>query len=156
MRFLHGSLVLALASSGCPGESDASDEGSTDAAADTGEDEAASGTGHACVSNDAFFRERVWGEVLGPLCFECHRAGGEAEQSNFVFSDQDTDPSQQGKNESVFITISKIEFAGEPWSLAKATGTVTHSGGSIFEVDSAEYRILEEMIARVSEPIECP
>jgi hypothetical protein len=156
MRRLRGLLVVALASAGCPGPNDALSDSASASGPDTEDDGQASATGHDCLTNDAFFRERVWGEVLRPLCFECHRAGGEAEQTNLVFVDQDADPNQQRTNEEVFTVVSFISFDGEPWTLVKPTGGVAHGGGVNFEVDSREYRILEEMIARVRDPVECP
>jgi hypothetical protein len=142
---------------GCVGAGDhLSDTGESNEASASGVDGGASATGPSCQSNDEFFRDRVWRDVLSPRCLSCHVVGGEAESTNFVLRDQDADPTQQEHNMNVFAPISRLEFDGEPWLLLKATADIEHAGGASIEVGSPEYEILEQMITRIVDPIDCP
>ena len=49
--------------------------------------------GAACTATvDAFFASEVWAKVGAQVCLECHKAGGDAEESDFIL----TDPQRSG------------------------------------------------------------
>ena len=49
-------------------------------------------TGPACLRADDFFTDEVWTKVGARTCLECHKAGGDAEDSKFILQDPKRDP----------------------------------------------------------------
>src|SRR3954468_16003189 len=57
------------------------------------EEKPAAYSGAACTAGpDEFFASEVWPKVGARTCLECHKAGGDAEDSDFVL----TDPQRSG------------------------------------------------------------
>src|SRR5438105_516631 len=51
-------------------------------------DEKTAYTGSACAAAvDDFFRDEVWAKVGARTCLQCHKPGGDAEESKFVLQD---------------------------------------------------------------------
>src|SRR5690606_41308319 len=45
------------------------------------------GGGESCVTNQQFFAEQVWSQVLGPKCIACHNPQGQAKDTRFILQD---------------------------------------------------------------------
>src|SRR5687767_9931279 len=74
-------------------------------------------TNPACLVDD-FFTEQVWTKVLAKSCLNCHEAGGDAEDSEFVLQDPKLNQSleQEGtlqQNREVFAKIAQIKEEGD-------------------------------------------
>ena len=51
--------------------------------------------------------------------------------------------------------VARIQFDGESELLRKPLGEMDHGGGAVLSKDSDEYKILAEMVDRVSDPVSC-
>jgi hypothetical protein len=51
--------------------------------------------------------------------------------------------------------VARIQFDGESELLRKPLGEMDHGGGAVMTKDSDEYKILSEMVDRVSDPVSC-
>src|SRR4051812_32264911 len=70
--------------------------------------------GAACAATvDEFFANEVWAKVGAQVCLECHKAGGDAEDSDFIL----TDPQRSGgsgrelallHNREAFLQMAKL------------------------------------------------
>src|SRR4051812_38221611 len=66
--------------------------------------------GPACLRVEDFFKEEVWTKVGAQKCLECHKAGGDAEDSKFILQDplRDPDPASGGflrQNRAAFVKM---------------------------------------------------
>lgn len=106
---------------------------------------------------DNFFVEEVWTKVAERSCLECHKAGGEAEDSKFLLQDPArVQDSSQGEvlqsNRAAFERMAAIRKDDQSRLLRKATGGLNHGGEEVLERDSTEYRILAEFVRRAIAP----
>lgn len=110
-----------------------------------------------CVSNEDFFNEKIWTNVLSQKCIKCHIIGGQAEDSKFILRDSKWGPDYLENNLEVFESLAKLEFEGTPWILLKPTQDkgVTHEGAMQLEKGSQEYKDFQEMIDRLENPVSC-
>lgn len=112
-------------------------------------------TGPGCSADDpGFFVEEVWTNVGARSCLKCHKAGGDAEDSEFILRDPAKDPSGQAtslkRNRAAFEKMAKRREEGKPVMLLKVIGELDHGGEDVLEKESARYRILEDWVHRVS------
>jgi len=87
-------------------------------------------------------------------CLECHRVGGDAEESKFILRDptRDRDPARHESlqhNREAFARMAASRKAGESRLLLKARGQLAHGGDEVLKPDSAGYRILTEFVRRL-------
>lgn len=115
----------------------------------------ASSDGEDCVSDEEFFQERVYANVLATKCMSCHTDSGAAKDSEFILKPPEWGPDYLERNLEVFSQMAKLEFEGTPWVLLKPTAQLEHGGAEQFKVDSEEYEAIEEMIARLDNPTVC-
>ncbi len=110
-----------------------------------------------CVSNEDFFQERVWTNVLSTTCIKCHTDTGQAKDSKFILRDSKWGPDYLENNLEVFESLAKLEYEGTPWILLKPTQDkgVTHGGAMQLDKGSQEYKDFEEMIDRLANPVSC-
>ncbi|MGE0320865.1 MAG: DUF1588 domain-containing protein [Polyangiaceae bacterium] len=137
---LVGAGLLASATGGCSSSSD--------------EDLAGSG---ACLSNRAFFAQKVWGPVISKTCINCHSPDGVAVEEGAEF--QLLPPGYPGfldTNMKAIAEMSKIESEGKSVVLRKPLGELDHGGGVQLGADSKEYKALSELIQRFREAESCP
>jgi len=108
----------------------------------------------SCGTPGDFFRDEVWTKVAAISCLECHKAGGEAEESRLIL----LDPARESgispadilqHNRAAFVKMAGIRKDGQPRLLLKATGGLSHEGEDVLKPDSTAYRILEEFVQRV-------
>lgn len=129
------------------------------AAGVAGADENPPYSGAGCAADvEPFFVDEVWAKVGAPLCLNCHKPGGDAEDSQFVL--RDPSRSQGGQrlaalrhNREAFARLARLGQS-DPHSrlLLKVTGGLDHGGADVLKPDSAGYRILADFVRRVSAP----
>lgn len=105
---------------------------------------------------DRFFVEEVWAKVGELSCLECHRQGGEAEESSFVL--RPTIP-LQGKsltdanreNFAAFRKMARPRKDGLPKLLRKPIGELDHEGQVVLTPQSTAHLLLEEFVRNLGE-----
>jgi hypothetical protein len=105
-----------------------------------------------CLTDEAFFRDRLQADVLEPVCAGCHGAGGAAGDSAFVLAS----PAMPDRNERDRATLSSLaglERDGTSLVLLKPLGDEDHGGGAVLSADSAEMDLLREFVRRLDAPI---
>ncbi|MBX7211868.1 MAG: hypothetical protein K1X78_26415 [Verrucomicrobiaceae bacterium] len=126
--------------------------GSTSQGADTAY------TGAACQAPmDTAFVEDVWGKVASQECLKCHKAGGDAEDSDFVLRDPskvlgEARDEAMRHNRAAFIKMARASEGDQSRLLLKAQGKLKHKGKAVLKPDSAGYRILADFVKRVTAP----
>jgi hypothetical protein len=88
-------------------------------------------------------------------CYGCHNTTGAAKDTSLILRDSNYGPDYVEQNIEVFTQMSRLEYDGVPWVLAKPTAAVAHEGGEQLVVDSDEYNAFKEMIARIDDPVVC-
>ncbi|HEV7404312.1 MAG TPA: hypothetical protein VGO11_15325 [Chthoniobacteraceae bacterium] len=117
--------------------------------------------GPACLRADDFFTDEVWTKVGARTCLECHKVGGDAEDSKFILQDpkRDPDPASGGflrQNRAAFVKMAALHKEGKSRLLVKATGGLSHGGDDVLKPDSTGYRILAEFVRRLEAPEGAP
>lgn len=107
-----------------------------------------------CVSNEQFFQEQIYVKTL-TRCISCHNPTGAAKDTSFILRDSTWGPDYLEQNLEVFTQMSRLEYDGVPWILAKPTQSVEHGGAKQFDVDSDEYNTFKSMIERIGDPVVC-
>ena len=119
----------------------------------------ADGDGGECISNEDFFKEKVWANILGAEggCISCHNPGGAAKDAAFILRDAAWGPDYIENNLKVFESMAKLEYDGVPWILAKPSQDkgIVHGGQMQLEKGSEKYKAFESMIERIAEPVSC-
>src|SRR3954451_471367 len=114
-------------------------------------------SGPACGAVDTFFRDEVWTKVGAQKCLECHKPGGDAEDSKFILQDPSRDPDPERRasllhNRAAFARMAARRKDDQSRLLVKVTGGLEHGGETVLKSDSTGYRILEEFVRRVTAP----
>lgn len=115
--------------------------------------------GPACAAPvDDFFVGQVWAKVGAQRCLECHKPGGDAEDSQFVL----TDPSrQQGTaaqeqamrhNRDAFAEMARLKAGDQSRLLLKVAGKLKHGGKDVLKPNSPGYLVLSEFVRRSTDP----
>ncbi|MFO0864582.1 MAG: DUF1592 domain-containing protein [Gemmataceae bacterium] len=114
--------------------------------------------GAACTRPIAdFFAKEVWAKVGSALCLQCHKQGGDAEDSQFVlrdpkkFSGHAVDEAID-HNRKLFAKMAETKAKGDYRLLLKATGGLDHGGEAVLKTDSKGYAILAEFVRRANTP----
>lgn len=107
-------------------------------------------------SMDAFFQKEVWVKVGERTCLQCHKSGGDAEESKFLLRDLQRSQDQTGdmkRNFEAFSSMAKQEVeVHQSRLLLKVVGKLNHGGKEQLKPDSIEYRLLADFVARVNKP----
>src|SRR5687767_290062 len=95
-------------------------------------------TGPACGVADNFFVDQVWTKVGAQFCIECHKTGGDAEESKFVLRDLSRDPAPESgaalwHNQEAFARMAALRKGDQSRLLLKATGGLAHEGEEVLE-----------------------
>ena len=106
---------------------------------------------------DRFFADEVWAKVAAQKCLTCHKAGGDAEESQLVLRDPERSQAEAKadalrQNRKVFAQMAKVKEAEEYKILVKVAGGLDHGGEEVLKADSTEYKILAEFVRRVNAP----
>jgi hypothetical protein len=119
-------------------------------------DEQNANSGPGClVAVDDFFADEVWAKVGALSCLNCHKSGGDAEDSKFVLRDPKR---SQGiaqdealrHNRDAFARMARLKEADQSRLLLKVTGELEHGGEDVLKPDSTGYRILAEFVRRAN------
>ena len=105
---------------------------------------------------DRFFAEEVWAKVGELSCLECHRDGGEAEESSFVLRQTIL---LQGKNLkdanrenfAAFSKMARPRKDGLPKLLRKPIGELDHEGQVVLTPQSTGHLLLGEFVRNLGE-----
>ena len=118
-------------------------------------DEPQSPVAAGCAASvDRFFADEVWAKVASQSCLNCHKAGGDAEESAFVL----VDPQRVGlgaglrQNREAFARMALVKEGEQSRLLLKASGGLEHGGEAVLKADSTGYRILTEFVRRANLP----
>jgi hypothetical protein len=107
-------------------------------------------------SLDTFFQKEVWAKVGERTCLQCHKPGGEAEDSKFLLRDLKRSQDQAGDlkhNREAFTRMAKMEVeVHQSRLLLKVVGKLKHGGKEQLKPDSVEYRVLADFVARINTP----
>lgn len=112
--------------------------------------------GEECLSNEAFFQERVYSAILANDCASCHNDSGDAKDTSFILRGSEWGPNYNQQNLEMFAQLAKLEYEGEPWIILKPTQTnIGHEGGQRFTLESEQVAVFREMIERLENPVIC-
>ncbi|MCB9682040.1 MAG: DUF1588 domain-containing protein [Alphaproteobacteria bacterium] len=107
-----------------------------------------------CIDNAAFFRDKVYPEVVQPTCMACHTADGLARDSDLVFVTT-ARPDHEAANLEVLAEVAGLEREGQSIVLRKPLGMDQHGGGPVLAEDSEAYALLTEFVSRLDAPVVC-
>jgi mono/diheme cytochrome c family protein len=93
-----------------------------------------------------FFRDRVMGEVLVPVCAQCHVAGGQAGLTRFRVSIDDPNATRQSAAGHIDATDPAASRL-----LLKPIGGLGHGGGVRIAPDGPEHLVLQEWVGMVTQ-----
>ncbi len=102
---------------------------------------------------DDYFADEVWTKVGARTCLECHKAGGDADDSKFILQDPLRDPATALQhNREAFAQMALRRKGDQSRLLLKATGGLSHGGEEVLKPDSTGYRVLAEYVLRLTAP----
>jgi hypothetical protein len=123
--------------------------------ADAGETDSAP----ACLRpvEDSFTNE-LWAKVAAQSCLNCHKAGGDAEDTRFVLQDPQKSQGPEREqamrhNQDAFSRIAKLKEGDESLVLLKVAGKLDHGGDEVLKPDSPGYAILADFVRRANAPV---
>jgi hypothetical protein len=108
-------------------------------------------------ATDRFFIDELWPKVGARSCLECHKAGGDAEESDFVLVDPDLSVGTARDealrhNRDLFAEMARLKSHDESRLLLKTAGKLKHGGKQVLKPDSAGYQVLAEFVQRLYAP----
>lgn len=115
-------------------------------------------SGSACAAApSSYFEDEVWAKVGAQTCLECHKAGGDAEDSEFVLLDPKR---SQGNgqvaalrhNREQFTKMARLKEGDRSRLLLKVVGKLRHGGKVVLKPDTAGYRVLADFVGRLDAP----
>lgn len=103
---------------------------------------------------DNFFVDEVWAKVGNQKCLTCHKKGGDGADSGFKLTDpKKVDGAAREaavrQNATAFAAMAATKEKDKSRLLRKVVGELDHGGKDVLKSDSAEYRILAELVRRV-------
>ncbi|MCA9658448.1 MAG: DUF1588 domain-containing protein, partial [Myxococcales bacterium] len=110
-----------------------------------------------CYSTLQFFADEVWAPSFSKSCIQCHDPTGIAAEKNAKFLL--LPPVYPGFMEANLANIASFagyEYDDVPLLLAKPLFLTEHEGGKLFAEDDDIYIAIEELLAQMDNPIECP
>jgi hypothetical protein len=104
---------------------------------------------------DAFFADEVWAKVGATSCLNCHKQGGDAEESKFLLLDLERTPAEEKvaalrHNRNAFAQMARAKEGGEYRVLLKVAGKLDHGGEEVLKPSSTGYRILADFVERMN------
>lgn len=101
---------------------------------------------------DDYFADEVWTKVGARTCLECHKVGGDADDSKFILQDPSREPATALQhNREAFVRMATRKSGEQSRILVKATGGLSHGGEDVLKPDSTGYKVLAEFVRRLSE-----
>ncbi len=115
--------------------------------------------GEACMTMERFFMREVWPKVAVPSCLGCHNPQGISAGSSFIMVTEQGYSDYLERNIESMTRVARQRLAdhdNQSKLLLKPTNTIDHEGGRALAVGDARYKILEEFVHRVDNPVACP
>jgi hypothetical protein len=115
-------------------------------------------TGPVCTrGEDDYFAREVWANVGAVKCLQCHKPGGDAEESKLILQDPrklqgHARDEAMRRNQEAFSRLAREKVGDQSRLLAKVSGEIDHEGGQVLKTDSKGYRILAEFVRRLNAP----
>ncbi len=115
----------------------------------------------ASTTTDRYFLEEVWPKIAAQSCLTCHRAGGDAEDTEFVLLDPSKSQGTQRDqalacNRETFARIARMREKDQFRVLLKVVGGLDHGGKDVLKADSTGYKVLAEFVRRINAPAPKP
>lgn len=116
----------------------------------------------AMARAESVFDTQVWPKVAAQECLKCHKAGGDAEDSEFILVDPSKTPVDgraevMRQNKAAFAKMARAVAQGDQSRLLlKAQGKLKHGGKVVFEPGSAGFRLLADLVKEVTAPVARP
>ena len=106
---------------------------------------------------DDYFVKEVWPKVGAASCLQCHKKGGDAEESKLILQDPrkvqgHAQEEAMRHNRDVFARLAAVKHKDESRLLVKVTGGLKHGGDDVLKPGSKGYLILAEFVRRVNAP----
>ena len=106
---------------------------------------------------ESYFADEVWAKVGAQSCLNCHKAGGDAEESKFVLRDPKRSQGMEQEeamrhNRDAFERLARAKEGEQYRMLLKVAGGLEHGGEDVLKPDSTGYRILADFVRRVNAP----
>jgi hypothetical protein len=106
---------------------------------------------------DDHFVKEVWPKVGAALCVQCHKKGGDAEESKLVLQDpQKAQGHAQEEalrhNRDAFARLAAVKHKDQSRLLVKVAGGLDHGGADVLKPGSKGYLILAEFVRRINAP----
>ncbi|MEZ6132660.1 MAG: hypothetical protein R3C59_28675 [Planctomycetaceae bacterium] len=102
-----------------------------------------------CMSVDRYFVDEVWAKVGELTCLKCHRADGDAADSDFVLTAATADSGHLRHNYAEFARLMRKQQNDASLLLTKVSGGLDHGGGEVLKPDSAALKILQQFERRL-------
>jgi hypothetical protein len=96
-----------------------------------------------------FFIDEVWGKIGASKCIKCHKAGGDAEESEFLLWGSTRD-GFLAHNRVAFTKLATAKEDNQSRMLLKVVGKIDHGGEDVLKPGSTRYLILEEFVRRAN------
>lgn len=96
-----------------------------------------------------FFADEVWVKIGARKCIKCHKAGGDAEDSEFILWDT-IHEGFLAHNRAEFTKLANVRKDDLSRMLLKVVGKLDHGGEAVLKPGSTRYRILEEFVRRAN------
>lgn len=115
-------------------------------------------SGPACNRNvEDYFVKEVWGNVGAAKCLQCHKAGGDAEESKLILKDPrkvqgHAQEEAMRHNRDAFVRLARVKEGDQSRILVKVAGGLDHGGKDVLKPDSKGYLILAEFVRRINAP----
>lgn len=114
--------------------------------------------GPACSrSVDDYFAKEVWANVGAVRCLQCHKRGGDAEESKLILQDPrkvqgHAQDDAMRHNRDAFSRLARAKEGGQSRLLMKVVGGLDHGGEEVLKPCSKGYLILAEFVRRINAP----
>jgi len=116
-------------------------------------------SGPACAAPvDDFFANQVWPKVGAKTCLECHKTGGDADDSDFILLDPQLSLNDQQRdhamrhNRDQFVRMARTKEGDQSRLLLKVVGKLKHGGKVVIKPDSQGYEVLAKFVTRLYAP----
>lgn len=108
-------------------------------------------------SVEDYFTKELWANVGVVRCLQCHKKGGDAEDSKFVLQDPrklqgHAQEDAMRHNRDAFARLARVKEKDQYRVLMKVTGGLEHGGNEVLKPGSKGYLILAEFVRRVNAP----
>jgi hypothetical protein len=115
-------------------------------------------SGPACTRiGEDYFAKEVWPKVGSVLCLNCHKQGGDAEDSKLILRDprklhEHAQDEALHHNREAFARLARTKHRDQSRLLLKVAGKLEHGGEEVLKPDSKGYQILAEFVRRINAP----